>query len=189
LAPGERAAGRGGLVLAVVGRAATPHSRKEHPMNLFAGRRLTLCLGAGVALVCLFAARGESQDPELKATYGQTKLVAGFEPDPFAKKLVAGGEIKTNLGGVNAYVAKAPDFKLFYKAGDFALTFYVESKADTTLLINLPDGKWIANDDTSPDNLNPMIKLTKPQSGRYDIWVGTFGKDTAPAVLKITELK
>ena len=72
--------------------------------------------------------------------------------------------------------------------GAFTLTIYAESKADTTLLINLPDGTWIADDD-SGGNLNPLLKFANPQSGQYDIWVGTIGKDTAPAVLKITELK
>ena len=89
---------------------------------------------------------------------------------------------------VTAWVAKAPDFRLNYTAGKFALTIYAESKADTTLLINLPDGKWVADDD-SGGNLNPLVKFDKPQSGQYDIWVGTFGKENAPAVLKITELK
>jgi len=41
----------------------------------------------------------------------------------------------------------------------------------------------------SGGNLNPLLKFANPQSGQYDIWVGTIGKDTAPAVLKITELK
>ena len=86
-------------------------------------------------------------------------------------------------------MTKAPDFKLSYTAGNFPLTIHVESEADTTLLINLPDGTWVANDDQAPGNLNPLLKFAKPMSGRYDIWVGTFGKENAKATLKITELK
>ena len=56
------------------------------------------------------------------------------------------------------------------------------------MLINLPDGTWIADDD-SGGNLNPLLKFAKPQSGRYDIWVGTIGKENASAKLIITELK
>ena len=138
--------------------------------------------------MCLCVNRAETQDPNLKPTFGKVDLKAGFPNDPYEVKLTAGGDIQTKLGGVTAWVAKAPDFRLNYTAGKFNLTIYAESKADTTLLINLPDGKWIADDD-SGGNLNPLIKIENPKSGQYDIWVGTFGKDNAPAVLKITEPK
>jgi hypothetical protein len=66
---------------------------------------------------------------------------------------------------VNASIAKAPDFKLTYVAkANVPLTFYVQSTKDTTLLINLPNGKWIANDDGGA-GLNPLIKLNNPISG------------------------
>ena len=146
--------------------------------------------GAAVLFGSLIVNSGSTQDPDLKPTYGSVALKAGFEPDPFTKNLDAGGPIQTNLGGVKAWVAKPPDFSLTYTAGKFPLTIHVESKADTTLLINLPDGKWVANDDGPNNGLNPLIKFAKPQSGRYDIWVGTLEKGiTPPAKLFITELK
>ena len=150
---------------------------------------LLVLFGALLVLPWTHAGRpAQAQDPTLKPTYGSATLNAGFANDPHVVKLDAGGEIRTNKGGFMHYVAKAPDFSLNYTAGKFALTIYAESKADTTLLINLPDGTWVADDD-SGGNLNPLLKFGKPQSGRYDIWVGTIGKDTAAAVLKITELK
>ena len=124
-------------------------------------------------------------DPDLKSTFGEVTLKAGFLPDPLAKDLTAGGPIKTNLGAVNAHVAKAPDFRLNYTSGKYPLTFSVEAKG-TTLLINLPDGTWIADDDGGK-GLNPLIRLAKPQSGRYDIFVGTVGNRNVPARLLITE--
>ena len=157
-------------------------------MKLSAVSRVALHVGVVGLLVCLCVTRAEPQDPNLKPAFGKVDLKAGFPNDPYEVKVVAGGDIQTKLGGVTAWVAKAPDFRLNYTAGKFALTIYAESKADTTLLINLPDGKWVADDD-SGGNLNPLVKFDKPQSGQYDIWVGTFGKENAPAVLKITELK
>jgi hypothetical protein len=151
-------------------------------------KALTLRLAAVVVLVGWCASQAATQDPELKPTYGQVTLKAGFEPDPYTKNVEAGGPIETNLGGVTAWVAKAPDFKLTYTAGEYPLTIHVECEEDTTLLINLPDGKWIANDDVN--GLNPQLRFAKPQSGRYDIWVGTFKQGgTPPAKLIITELK
>jgi hypothetical protein len=149
--------------------------------------RLALRVGVVAVLASFCVSQAHTQNPSLDATFGSVKLRAGFTPDPYIKKLVAGGPIRTEKGGVGAYVANAPDFKLYYEAGNFPLTIHVESDADTTLLINLPDGTWVADDD-SGGNLNPLIRFAKPQSGRYDIWVGTFNKDNAPAVLKITEL-
>lgn len=125
---------------------------------------------------------------DYKPTFGSVTLDAGFLPDPFTKDLVAGGAIQTQLGGVKAWVHKAPDFKLYYTAGKYALTIYAVSKSDTTLLVNLPDGTWIADDD-SGGNLNPFLRFANPESGRYDIWVGTYGPKLAPATLYITELK
>lgn len=146
-------------------------------------------LMAIAAIVGLCAGPATTQDPSLKATYGEAKLKAGFEPDPHKVKVEAGGDIQTKLGGVTAWVAKEPDFRLHYTAGNFVLTIHASSKEDTTLLINTPDGKWIANDDGPNNGLDPLIKFQKPMSGRYEIWVGTLKKDiTPPAKLYITEL-
>jgi hypothetical protein len=141
-----------------------------------------------VSLCIVSVTRAAPQDPALKPTFGAVELKAGFTPDPYKKELVAGGEIETKKGGFTHWVAKAPDFQLNYKAGGFPLTIYAESPGDTTLLINLPDGTWVADDD-SGGMLNPKLKFEKPQSGRYDIWVGTIGKDNAKATLFITEIE
>ena len=141
------------------------------------------------ALAVAFVAVGPAQaqpDPNLNPTFGSIKLAAGFLPDPFTTDLQAGGQIRTKLGGVNAHVAKAPDFSLQYTKGKFPLSFTVKSAGDTTLLINLPDGTWIADDD-SGGGLDPMIRIANPQSGRYDIYVGTYQKDLVAATLDITE--
>jgi hypothetical protein len=129
-------------------------------------------------------------DISLKPRYGETTLKAGFLPDPHTVKVYAGGNLKTTLGGVTTHVMNNPDYKLHYtaKAG-VPLTFNIQSKGDTTLLINLPNGKWIANDD-SGQGLNAQIKLDNPTSGRYDIYVGTFRAETPiTAALSITERK
>jgi hypothetical protein len=140
-----------------------------------------------VGLLVAGPARAQDQpNPNFKPTYGAVTLKAGFLPDPYTKELQAGGQLRTNLGGVNAYVARAPDLSLNYTKGSYPLTFHVKSVGDTTLLINLPDGSWIADDD-SGGNLDPLIRIAKPQSGRYDIFVGTYRKGIIAATLHITE--
>jgi hypothetical protein len=163
--------------------------QEEHPMKRSTIGRWALRASAIAVIATLCTLRADTQDPNAKATFGSVELKAGFQNDPYVKELVAGGPIQTKLGGVTAWVSKEPDFRLVYTAGNFPLTIYAESKSDTTLLINLPDGTWIADDD-SGGFPNPLIKIAKPKSGRYEIWVGSFKENELPkAVLKITELK
>ena len=155
-------------------------------MKLPRTRCLVLLIALFAVMVGLTESQTSAQDPTLKPFYGSITLKAGFQPDPHVRSFTAGGPIRTNKGGVNAYVAKAPDFRLNYTAGSYPLSFYSHSKSDTTLLIRLPNGQWVANDDGGK-GLHPHINLKKPKSGTYDIYVGTYGKKTAPAVLYITE--
>ncbi len=158
-------------------------------MRKYIGNGQIYRLAAVAVIACLCAGPAATQDPNLKPTYGEVTLKAGFTPDPHKVKVEAGGPIETNLGDFTHYVAKEPDYRLNYTAGQFVLTIYASSKEDTTLLINTPDGKWVANDD-SPGSLDPLIRFEKPKSGRYEIWVGTIKKGiTPPAKLYISELK
>jgi hypothetical protein len=127
--------------------------------------------------------RADAQpDPDQEPALGSETLKAGFKPDPFKKEMAAGGTISTKLGGVSANVGKRPEFRLDYTGDGSPLTFAVESAGDTTLLIRQPDGKWIAN----ADGCRGQIRLEKPQSGRYDIFVGSIAKENVRATLVIT---
>ena len=150
----------------------------------------------GIAVLACMAAIGRiavgslhAQDPDLKATYGEVELKAGFNPDPHLVKVFAGGSIETEKGGFKHFIAKAPDFRLVYEAGKYSLFLRADSKDDTTLLVKTPDGTWIVDDDSGGNN-NPMIKFASPKSGRYEIWVGTIEKGGTPAAtLSISEIK
>jgi hypothetical protein len=61
---------------------------------------------------------------------------------------------------------------VFFTPDDEPLSFYVEARDDTVLLVNTPDGEWHCNDDFS--GLNPALTFDAPREGQYDIWVGTF---------------
>ncbi len=139
-----------------------------------------------VAAMSIGASRADAQDPSANPTYGSVSLRSGFLPDPFTRNVTAGGSILTNLGGVRAHVAAAPDFRLHYQAGNLPLIIRASSGSDTTLLVNLPNGQWIANDDGGK-GLNPSITIPQPMSGRYDIFVGTYSKKLSPARLVISE--
>ena len=119
----------------------------------------------------------EYPDYSLPATFFDETLVTGFNPDPAQYPLQAGGYLVASdaLDGCAGFVAQAPDVRITYEAGtQYPLRFFVEGSADTTLLINQPDGQWLCNDDRAQGDLNPEIRLASPMSGQYDIWVGTF---------------
>lgn len=143
--------------------------------------RVALFAGVIALFVVVVGPTSFAQDPNMPPTYGTVFLREGFMPDPYSVNVVAGGPIHTTLGGVSAYVGRAPDFRVHYTAGRSTLSFYVSSSADPTLLINLPDGSWVA----VPGNLS--YRLPNAPSGQYDIWVGTITPHTPAAVLNITE--
>jgi len=79
--------------------------------------------------------------------------------------------------------------RLNYNAGSYPLIISVRSNADTTLVVNGPDGSWYCDDDGGNQGLNPSIRFNGPSSGRYEIWVGTYGNSSLqPAELHISEV-
>lgn len=126
-----------------------------------------------VAIVCLPLA-AIAQNVAAVPTYGTVNLAAGFTPDPQIRSVTAGGNNYTTLGGCNAYVhAAAPDLDLNYQSGSYALTINARSSQDVTLLVNTPDGQWHCDDDGG-DGTDAAITFSSPQTGNYNIWVGTY---------------
>jgi hypothetical protein len=130
-----------------------------------------------------------AQNPAAAAAYAELRLSGGFVPDPRTVSLTAGGSISPSITGCSyGRVANAPDVKLHYsEGGGRTLYIYATSSADVTLLINMPDGSWRCDDDSYTGN-NPLVVIPNAPSGRYDIWVGTYGSSTAPAQLMISEI-
>jgi len=152
--------------------------------------RIALASAAGLAVLSLTAAAA-AQNLAADPLYGTVTLTTGFVPDPVTVEVQAGGpDSASNLGpGCTGYIMNAqPDVRLNYTAGpQYPLNLYVISQADTTLAVNLPNGQWVCNDDAN--QFNPLVSLQQPESGQYDIWIGTFQPGaTPPATLYISEL-
>jgi len=145
---------------------------------------------AAAAVLCTSAPALAQVNVSQSGAYGQVTLNSGFEPDPHSVTLTAGGDIEAS--SVNSscvgMIARRADFTLRYRnAGALPLIFSATSGADTTLAIRAPDGRWYCDDD-SGGGLNPLVRFDSPRNGRYQIWVGTFGQEPAPAVLHISEI-
>lgn len=121
--------------------------------------------------------------------FGQIQLRAGFLPDPYVRNVTAGGthDLRRCFSGNHAgFVTVRPDFDLYWNGRSSRLTIAVESRADTILLVNDPQGRFFYNDDYR--GLNPALIFNNPLPGLYNIWVGSYdGSRRNPARLIITE--
>ncbi len=145
------------------------------------------------SLIFAFTSPALAQNVGGAPLYGTGSLDGGFSPDPFVIEVQAGGNDPADDNGqfCTGYIADAqPDYRLTYAPTDYQLGIFVSAEVDTTLIINAPDGSWFCNDDSSAlDSSNPGVLFSKPQSGQYDIWIGTYSSDDsgAAASLVITE--
>lgn len=134
------------------------------------------------------AAQNFDADP----TYGEFHLEPGFTPDPALLSVMAGGDLDASdkFEDCKGFISEAPDVRLFWDSESTSgLTIKISalSNADTTLVVNGPDGKWYCDDDSGEDS-NPSVELT-PATGRYEIWIGTYSEgEIKKAVLGISEL-
>ena len=142
---------------------------------------------AATLAVAALTGIASAQNYSLPPTYGSVSLNPGFMPDPYQVQVVAGGTIDASSlsSACVGMIANAPDYRLQYGSGGSQLFIGVTSSADTTLVVNAPDGSWYCNDDYN--GLNPVVGGEMPDGGQYDIWVGTYGSSTAPATIFITE--
>lgn len=147
---------------------------------------ITLAVGA-----ILIATPAAAQDFSQSPNFGTVRLAAGFTPDPRTVDLVAGGGIDAGraASGCVGNISSAPDVRVNWSGGgNLPLVFSTRSGSDTTLVINGPDGRWFCDDD-SGGGLNARVIFRGAPAGQYDIWIGTFGSQPAPATLSISEIE
>ena len=147
-------------------------------------------LAVSAAAIAIASTPVAAQDTSASPTYGEVTLRAGFTPDPYRQVIESGGGIdaSTLSSSCRGFIASAPDYSVNYTAGSMPLYLSATADRDITMVVNGPDGSWYCDDDSGGD-LNPLITFQAPQSGRYDIWVGTFGGTTNyPATVNVSEL-
>jgi len=149
-------------------------------------------LGAA-AVAALAVLPASAQNVNAQPNYGSITLRTGFTPDPQVIAVQSGGDINAEAAvspDCRGFISNAPDVRLHFTGGSsLPLIISVASRADTTLVVNAPDGRWYCDDDTGVNGLNPMVRFNRPLTGRYEIWVGTYGNSSLqPASLHISEL-
>jgi S1-C subfamily serine protease len=125
----------------------------------------------------------EGLNYELDPVYGATDLSAGFEPDPFTVEIQAGGDVDANYLNLGwectGFATSQPTFRINWTGAVSNLrVFFITSdpNADTTMLINDPEGRWYCDDD-SLNTPQPSVDIPEPVEGQYDVWVGSYNPD------------
>ncbi|MEQ9814840.1 MAG: peptidase S1 [Azospirillaceae bacterium] len=133
----------------------------------------------------------QAQNWSLNPSFGTYYLDSGYANDPFIVPITAGGTLAAESLSpqCRGSIANRPDVRIMYRAsGALPLQFYVRSAYDTTLIVNAPDGSWWCNDDT--DGFDPAIFFSRPLSGQYDIWIGSYNRGSGlPASLYVSEFQ
>jgi hypothetical protein len=151
----------------------------------------TYALAASVLLAAAIPGSAPAQDFNATPNYGTVNLRTGFTPDPRVVSVQSGGNLDASRVASNCagFITSQPDVRLVFEAGSLPLIISVASGADTTLVVNGPDGRWYCDDDGGMNGLDPSLRFNHPASGRYEIWVGTYGRAALQnARLNISEL-
>lgn len=161
-------------------------------------RSFSLCTGSLAVLVlswgllALTVQPVQAQQPNWRATptYGTINLSSGFSPDPQRRSVRAGGSSAVPFQGCRGYINMgAPDLDLNYRSGSYPLSIEADSNTDVTLLVYTPNGEWVCDDDNG-SGTNARLEFNSPQSGNYNIWVGTYSSSagTPSASVVFSEL-
>jgi len=145
-----------------------------------------------VALPTAFvSAQTETLDPSADPNYALIALNPDFFElmggSPAVISIVSGGNVDASRtdASCSGFGTSQPDLVLFWEGQVNTLRFFFSSLGDTTLIINMPDGRYACGDDG--DGLNPVVDIANPADGEYAIWIGSFNSTALnPGYLFIT---
>ena len=152
-------------------------------------RRLLILMIPVVLTGCVVVGPGIlSPNPNLAPTNGTIVSSGGFV---HTVAVQAGGPASASAVGASCIgeVSQAPNVNLDYRTlsggpGIVPLAISTQAGADTTLVVQAPNGTWFCDDDGAGFP-NARLVFNSPSPGVYHIWVGTFAGGTAPATLRI----
>lgn len=130
-------------------------------------------------------------------TYGSVTLWSSAGALPYRRDMTSGGPINAfalfEEPGCAGHIARNPDFRLVWgnSGKHLAISFTADPTdfADTTLLIDGPNGIWYCDDD-SGGALNPLALIENAPAGRYNIYVGSYtAGEAADGTLEIDEYR
>ncbi|MFK7987969.1 MAG: hypothetical protein AB8I08_18260 [Sandaracinaceae bacterium] len=130
-------------------------------------------------------------NPRARARYGSVNLRQGFMPDPQVVSGQAGGPIEgRNLPGrgvCRGYYMPQPSHVVNSRTGFRNIRFVVNADRDSTLVVILPNGQILCDDDGG-EGVNPLIETSSPP-GQIAVFVGSYSRNgNSSYQMGITEL-
>ncbi|MEP7291468.1 MAG: serine hydrolase domain-containing protein [Chloroflexota bacterium] len=152
--------------------------------------------GISAAIPSAVGAPLPALDWHLDPNYGSVTLQAGFTPDPYTLRVESGGAINISAlnlsgGACYGYATSNPDFRVQWSgtSGRVRFFFVADDGRDTLLIVSDAAEAWQCNDDGEAGTLNPLVEISNPPAGQYDLWVASYTEGEAVAgTLYITEL-
>lgn len=128
-------------------------------------------------------------NPQMPPAFGQLNLRRGFMPDPQIVSGTAGGPVSASQvnSACRGYITARPTHVIHSPTGfQNLLRLIVNSRIDTTLVVMLPNGQIVCDDDGG-DGLNPLVSFSTPP-GPIRVWVGSYSGQTGTYSLGVSEL-
>ena len=150
---------------------------------------LMLALLGGGAVLAQSDTASEDAEAAAPAAFLTMNLRAGFPLDPFVVSLNGGGEVDASTldPACVGFVSEAPTFAVNWEGEAEFFDIFYYSDFDPTLVLQLPDGSYLCNDDASDNVLDPEVSVESPAEGAYNLWVGSYDAgQIIPGLLVIT---
>ncbi len=142
-------------------------------------------------LFLAFAVQAQDFAPGDDLTTASVTLEAGFVLDPYLVRVLGGGsmpaaDVDESCPG---FVRPEPNFTLNWSGETAELHLLTYSDDDMVLVVEIPGGDIVCNDDADLSVLDALVTLEQPAAGEYKVWVGAFEADM-PTVgfLVVTEV-
>lgn len=122
-------------------------------------------------------------DPAADTTHATVDLRAGFILDPYLVPVIGAGQTAATdmLKDCHGFVADEPNVVVNWSGEAEQLSFFGYSDSDPVLLVQLPDGTFVCNDDAGLNAVDPLVTIQNPDEGAYKVHVGT-ARDGEPAL-------
>lgn len=134
-------------------------------------------------------APGGASQQETSGAFVSLDLAAGFPLDPMIISLNGGGDVEASTldAACKGFIAREPTVAVNWTGDSEFVEAFFYSDHDPVLVVQTPDGGYLCSDDANDVLLDPVVEISDPPHGRYNIWVGSHAADQLiPGVLVLT---